>query len=53
MKGTSEFVETNLDKVGDDVEILATQRQEIDDLKLLNPFVEFLGNVSHGLKHLF
>ena len=33
-KGTSEFVETNLDKVGDDVEILATQRQkEIDDLK--------------------
>ena len=51
-KGTSEFVETNLDKVGDDVEILATQRQkEIDDLKLMESFRrEFLGNVSHELK---
>lgn len=51
-KGTSEFVETNLDKVGDDVEILASQRQkEIDDLKLMESFRrEFLGNVSHELK---
>ena len=51
-KGVSEFVETNLDKVGDDVEILATQRQkEIDDLKLMESFRrEFLGNVSHELK---
>jgi len=51
-KGTSEFVETNLDKVGDDVEVLATQRQkEIDDLKLMESFRrEFLGNVSHELK---
>lgn len=51
-KGASDLVETDLDKVNQDVEELASQRQqEIDELKLMETFRrEFLGNVSHELK---
>lgn len=51
-KGASDLVETDLDKVNQDVEELASQRQqEIDELKMTESFRrEFLGNVSHELK---
>ena len=51
-KGASELADTDLDKVTQDVEELASLRQkEIEDLKLMESFRrEFLGNVSHELK---
>ena len=51
-KGTSEFIESDLDKVSNDVELISSERdKEIDNLKMTESFRrEFLGNVSHELK---
>ncbi len=51
-RGTSAKVETDLNKVNDDVNRLVIERQkEIDELKSTETFRrEFLGNVSHELK---
>ena len=51
-RGTSQKVETDLNRVNEDVNRLVNDRQkEIDDLKNTESFRrEFLGNVSHELK---
>ena len=51
-RGTSQKVETDLNRVNEDVDRLVNDRQkEIDDLKNTETFRrEFLGNVSHELK---
>ncbi len=51
-KSTSEFIESDLDKVSNDVELISSERdKEIDNLKMTESFRrEFLGNVSHELK---
>ena len=51
-KGTSDDVETDLNKVDEDVDRMVDERQqEIEELKSMESFRrEFLGNVSHELK---
>jgi two-component system phosphate regulon sensor histidine kinase PhoR len=51
-RGVSDAVETDLNKVDDDVDRMVNDRQkEIDELKNMESFRrEFLGNVSHELK---
>ena len=51
-RGVSDVVETDLNKVDDDVDRMVNDRQkEIDELKNMESFRrEFLGNVSHELK---
>jgi two-component system, OmpR family, phosphate regulon sensor histidine kinase PhoR len=51
-KGATENIHTDLAKVSNDVEAIASERQkEIEELKIMENFRrEFLGNVSHELK---
>lgn len=51
-KGSSNEVETDLNKVNEDIDRMVAERQrEIDDLKNTETFRrEFIGNVSHELK---
>jgi len=51
-KGTSDDVETDLNKVDEDVDSMVNERQrEIEELKSMETFrIEFLGNISHELK---
>jgi two-component system phosphate regulon sensor histidine kinase PhoR len=51
-RGVSDDVETDLNKVDEDVDMMVNERQkEIEELKNMESFRrEFLGNVSHELK---